>query len=94
MQVAFGSYPGSRALGVRRDGVFVAWAQVAEGCIDDVHVVPPLRGQGLGRAITLAAVAAGGWFHFTDVEDPRPQTLYRSLGFVDAGRAVQLTRRV
>jgi ribosomal protein S18 acetylase RimI-like enzyme len=94
MQVAFGSYPGARALGVRRNGAFVAWAQVAEGCIDDVHVVPARRGRGLGRTVTRAALAAGGWFLFTDVGDPRPQTLYRSLGFTDAGRVVQLTRHV
>lgn len=94
MQLAFASYPGARALGVRREGAFVAWAQVAEGCIDDVYVTPPLRGQGLGRAITRAAVAAGGWFLFTDVGDPRPQALYRSLGFEEAGRLVQLTRHV
>lgn len=94
MQLAFASYPGGRALGVRRDGAFVAWAQVAEGCIDDVYVIPSLRGAGLGRAVTRAAVAAGGWYLFTDVADPRPQELYRSLGFREAGRLVQLTRHV
>ncbi len=94
MQLAFARYPGARAVAVRRDGAFVAWAQVAAGCIDDVYVVPPLRGHGLGRAITRAAMAAGGWFLFTEVADPRPQALYRSLGFEEAGRLVQLTRHV
>jgi ribosomal protein S18 acetylase RimI-like enzyme len=92
MQLAFASYPGARCVGVRRDGRFVAWAQVVNGAIDDVWVSEPFRGQGLGRAVTRATLACGGWYLWTDVADPRPQGLYRSLGFVDAGRLVQLTR--
>jgi GNAT superfamily N-acetyltransferase len=70
----------------------VAWAVVANGCIDDVYVVEPERGRGLGRLITAAALAHGGWFLWTAEDDPRPQTLYRSLGMETIGRVVQLTR--
>ena len=42
---------------------------------------------------TAAAEAAGGWYLLCDVADPRPQGLYRSEGFVETGRVVQLTRR-
>ena len=69
----------------------LAWAQLANGAIDDVWVWPDARGRGLGRAVTAAAVAAGGWFLGTAVR-PRPQGLYRSLGFEERGRLVQLTR--
>lgn len=71
----------------------VASAVVADGCVDDVFVVESERGRGLGRTITTAAVAHGGWFLWTEAADPRPQGLYRSLGFAEAGRVVQLTRR-
>ncbi len=95
MQEAFAAYPGARVLGVAdADGAYVAWAQVANGCIDDVWVVEPRRGSGLGRAVTTAAVAAGGTYLWTDVGDPRPQGLYRSLGFAETGRIVQLTRHL
>jgi ribosomal protein S18 acetylase RimI-like enzyme len=87
MQLAFASFPGARCVGIRREGRFVAWAQVVNGAIDDVWVFEPLRGQGLGRAVTTAAIACGGWFLWTDAADPRPQALYRSLGFAEAGRA-------
>jgi ribosomal protein S18 acetylase RimI-like enzyme len=93
MQLAFGHFPGSRPLAARDGGGRVlAWAQLANGSIDDVWVWPDERGRGLGRALTAAAVAAGGWFLGTDVTDPRPQGLYRSLGFEERGRLVQLTR--
>jgi ribosomal protein S18 acetylase RimI-like enzyme len=93
MQLAFGSFPGARSLAARSpEGGVLAWAQVANGAIDDVWVWPAERGRGLGRAVTAAAVAAGGWFLGTDVQDPRPQGLYRSLGFVEVARLVQLTR--
>ena len=63
------------------------------GAIDDVWVLEDRRGRGLGRALTTAALAAGGWFLLCDVDDPRPQGLYRAMGFTDAGRVVNLTRR-
>ena len=94
MQLAFGRYPGARPVAALDpgDGRVLAWAQLANGSIDDVWVWPDERGRGLGRAVTAAAVAAGGWFLGTDVTDPRPQGLYRSLGFEERGRLVQLTR--
>jgi GNAT superfamily N-acetyltransferase len=70
----------------------VAWAVLADGCIDDVFVVEARRGEGLGRAVTQAALAHGGWFLWCAQDDPRPQALYRSLGMVEAGRVVQFTR--
>jgi ribosomal protein S18 acetylase RimI-like enzyme len=93
MQLAFGAFPGARCLAALAPGGRVlGWAQVANGAIDDVWVWPGERGRGLGRAVTAAALAAGGWFLGTDAEDPRPQGLYRSLGFVEVARLVQLTR--
>jgi len=94
MQEAFASFPGAVCVAVVRDGSAVAWAQVANGAIDDVYVEPAARGQGLGRAVTIAAVACGGWFLWTDAADPRPQGLYRSLAFAAHGRLLQLTRHV
>jgi GNAT superfamily N-acetyltransferase len=94
MQLAFGGFTGARSVAARAsgDGRVLAWAQVANGAIDDVWVWPDARGRGLGRAVTAAAVAAGGWFLGCDLADPRPQGLYRSLGFEERGRLVQLTR--
>jgi GNAT superfamily N-acetyltransferase len=79
---------GARTFGIER----TAWAVVANGCIDDVWVEEPRRGEGLGRIVMTAALAAGGWFLWCLEDDPRPQTLYRSLGLRETGRVVQLTR--
>jgi GNAT superfamily N-acetyltransferase len=93
IQTPFDAGPGTRPLALLEDGEIRAWCVIHGGGIDDVYVLPPHRGRGLGRAISVAAVAAGGWFLTCDAADPRPQGLYRSLGFVDAGRLVHLTRR-
>jgi GNAT superfamily N-acetyltransferase len=93
MQRHFTTFPGALCVAVREGDAWIGWAQVANGCIDDVWVGEPFRGRGLGRALTQAAVCAGGWFLTTDARDPRPQGLYRSLGFRAVGRVVQLTRR-
>jgi ribosomal protein S18 acetylase RimI-like enzyme len=74
------------------DEEWAAWAAIANGAIDDVWVQPPFRGRGLGRAVTQAALAAGGWFLYTDAADPVPQGLYRSLGMLEVGTVVLLTR--
>jgi GNAT superfamily N-acetyltransferase len=79
---------GARTFAIGRS----AWAVVANGCIDDVYVVEPERGRGLGRLVTTAALAHGGWFLWTEAADPRPQALYRSLGMHVIGDVVQLTR--
>ena len=94
MQHAFASGPGARCLAAYEGSEIVGWCQVHAGGIDDVWVFEPHRGRGLGKRVTLAAMAAGGWYLNCDVKDPRPQGLYRKLGFRDAGVIVQLTRRV
>ena len=83
---------GARTLGIRSDGEWAGWAMVIEGCIDDVYVDERRRGRGLGRMLTQAAQAAGGWFLWCLEDDPVPQHLYRSLGFTQVGTAVQLSR--
>jgi ribosomal protein S18 acetylase RimI-like enzyme len=81
------------ALVAARAGVdWAAWASIANGAIDDVWVQPPFRRRGLGRAVTQGALAAGGWFLYTDAADPVPQGLYRSLGMREIGTVVLLTR--
>lgn len=69
----------------------IASAVVANGCIDDVFVIETERRRGLGRTMTTAALAAGGWFLWCLEDDPAPQALYRSLGMTVAGRVVQFT---
>ena len=95
MQRAFATGPGAQCLAVHADGGAVAgWCQVHAGGIDDVWVVERFRSRGLGKTLVLGAIAAGGWYLNCDINDPRPQALYRKLGFRDAGLIVQLTRRV
>jgi ribosomal protein S18 acetylase RimI-like enzyme len=93
LQIPFGNGPDARPLAHYEDGAITGWCELHGGSIDDVWVLEPHRGRGIGRALTRAAMAAGGWFLLCDEADPRPQTLYRSLGFTDAGRVVNLTRR-
>jgi ribosomal protein S18 acetylase RimI-like enzyme len=83
---------GGRCVAAVEDGATVAWANALRGSVDDVWVTPERRGHGLGRAVVSAALAAGGWHLTCDVDDPRPQGLYRSLGFREVGRLVHLTR--
>jgi GNAT superfamily N-acetyltransferase len=93
MQTAQAEAIGARAFAVREEGVTVAWVQVSAGAVDDLWVTEARRSSGLGRALLRAAVAAGAWWLLCDAADPVPQGLYRSEGFVEAGRVVQLTRR-
>lgn len=79
-------------LALVRDGDPVAWAQVVGGYIDDVYVVEAERGRGLGRSMTVAAIACGGRFLFVEPGNASALRLYRSLGFEDAGTLTQLTR--
>jgi ribosomal protein S18 acetylase RimI-like enzyme len=88
----FATAPGALMVGAHIDGEWAAWTSVANGAIDDVWVQPAFRGRGLGRAVSQAALAAGGWFLWTDVADPVPQSLYRSLGMREIGTVVLLTR--
>jgi ribosomal protein S18 acetylase RimI-like enzyme len=92
IQAPFDTAPDARALALFEADEARGWCVLHGGCIDDVYVHAADRGRGFGKAITLAGVAAGGWFLLCDVDDPRPQGLYRALGFTDAGRVVNLTR--
>ena len=95
MQRAFATGPGARCLAIYAGaGDLAGWCQVHAGGIDDVWIVERHRGRGLGKTLVRGAMAAGGWYLNCDVNDPRPQGLYRKLGFRDAGVIVQLTRRV
>lgn len=82
----------ARLFAVLRDGRPLGWAQVLAGIIDDVYVVPAARGQGHGRIVAQAALAAGGRWLLVDGDNAPAVGLYRSLGFVEAGTVVQLTR--
>ena len=93
IQTPFDRAPGAHPLALFEDESIAGWCVVHGGAIDDVWVLERCRGRGLGRLLTTAAVAVGGWFLLCDVGDPRPQGLYRSMGFEDAGRVVNLTRR-
>ena len=92
LQLPFGRAAASRPLAIFEDGEIGGWCEVHEGSIDDVWVLEPRRGRGLGRRLTQAGLAAGGWFLLCDRDDPLPQGLYRSLGFVETGRVLNLTR--
>ena len=75
-----------------RDGSAIAWAQVVGGYIDDVFVAEAERGRGLGRLLTVAAMASGGRFLFVEPDNESAMRLYRGLGFVQAATLTQLTR--
>jgi ribosomal protein S18 acetylase RimI-like enzyme len=83
---------GAQVFALSADGEWIAWAMVIEGCIDDVWVQEPFRGRGHGRAVTQAALAAGGWFLWCLEDDPVPCGLYGSMGFCELGIVVQLSR--
>jgi ribosomal protein S18 acetylase RimI-like enzyme len=63
------------------------WSQALECYLAELYVAPPLRGQGLGRALMLAAIehARGrGADHMdlgTGEQDLAARALYESLGF-------------
>jgi GNAT superfamily N-acetyltransferase len=78
---------------VLRNGRPLAWSQVMQGVINDVFCVPEARGRGLGRAVTVAAMAAGGRWLMVDDDNAPAIGLYRSLGFEAVGTVLQLTRR-
>lgn len=66
--------------------------------IDQVATLRPYRQQGLGRAVTLAAIAAaqrwGAELIVVPVDaDDWPQLMYAGLGFVALGRQITFTRR-
>ncbi len=75
-----------------RDGIPLAWAQVVGGYIDDVFVAEAERGRGLGRLLTVAAMASGGRFLFVEPGNEAALRLYCGLGFAQAATLTQLTR--
>jgi ribosomal protein S18 acetylase RimI-like enzyme len=79
-------------LAVTQDEQPVGWVQVVAAVIEDVYVLAAARGQGHGRALTLAAMAAGGRFLTVEPDNTPAVELYRSLGFVAIGTVVQCTR--
>ncbi len=90
---------GTRILAVRESGRPVAYAQLEHigrsAEIAHVFVHPEHRGEGLGTAVTRAAIeAASGVEGLLIVADDagRPKELYRRLGFRPAWRAVEMLR--
>jgi GNAT superfamily N-acetyltransferase len=90
---------GAQVLAVQRAGEPVAFAQVervGSGAeISQVYVAPDHRGEGLGTALTRAAIEAAGdapetWIIADD--EGRPKHLYARLGFRPAWTAVELLR--
>lgn len=88
-----------QVLGACRDGEIVAFAQLqrVDGSaeIDMVYVDPDHRGDGLGTAITRAAIGAAGpvddlWIAADD--EDRPKRLYQRLGFLPVRTSLELTR--
>ena len=94
----------TQLLAVREAGSLVAFAQLERDSgaaeIAQAHVHPSRRGAGLGRAVTLAAIAAAGdvrdlWICADD--EGRPKELYTRLGFRPAWATIeflQLPERV
>jgi RimJ/RimL family protein N-acetyltransferase/predicted GNAT family acetyltransferase len=81
------------------DGEIAAYCDLryADGVsqIEDVNVVPRLRGRGLGRALiqhALAEGAANGLVYLEALADDWPRELYAKLGFGTVGRRDFYTR--
>jgi ribosomal protein S18 acetylase RimI-like enzyme len=86
-------------LAVLEAGTPVAFAQLASDGrsseIEQVYVSPAHRGNGLGTALTRAAITAAGdardlWIVADD--EGRPKQLYRRLGFRPAWKAIEALR--
>jgi GNAT superfamily N-acetyltransferase len=91
---------GARVLAALEEGVpagFAQFEQIGDGTeITQVYVHPERRGDGLGTALTTAAIEAAGsvrdlWIAADD--EDRPKLLYARLGFRPAVTMVDLTRR-
>lgn len=66
-------------------------ATAGEYYIDSLAVLPPYRGQGIGRALLRQAIAHGASLGLNvtlvvDPANPKAQRLYQSLGFRPLGR--------
>jgi ribosomal protein S18 acetylase RimI-like enzyme len=93
---------GARVLAARRGGTPVGFAQLEHdptgAVVSQVYVLPEARGEGLGTALTTAAIAAahaadadGDLWIAADDED-RPKELYERLGFRPVWRMMEATR--
>jgi ribosomal protein S18 acetylase RimI-like enzyme len=88
-----------QVIAVTREGDPVGFAQIersSDGAeITQVYVLPEHRGDGLGTAMTAAAVElasdAGDLWIVADAED-RPRELYARLGFRPVWESVEFTR--
>ena len=89
----------TQLLAVREAGSLVAYAQLQRDGgaaeIAQVYVHPARRGHGLGRAVTLAAIAAAAdvrdlWICADD--EGRPKELYTRLGFRPAWATIEFLR--
>jgi ribosomal protein S18 acetylase RimI-like enzyme len=90
---------GARIFAVRDGGEAIAFAQIeqieAAAEIGQVYVDPGRRSEGLGTALTTAAIAAAGpvadlWISADD--EDRPKRLYSRLGFRPVWTSMELTR--
>ena len=90
---------GVRVLAVNRGGRPVAFAHLERAGdaaeITQVYVHPDHRGEGIGTAMTQAAIEAAGkvqdlWIAADD--EARAKTLYARLGFSPAWTAMEITR--
>ena len=90
---------GARVFSARRGSEIVGFAQLeligGSAEISQVYVHRAHRGQGLGTAITLAAIGAAGdvtdlWIAADD--EGRPKELYRRLGFRPVWVSMEVTR--
>jgi ribosomal protein S18 acetylase RimI-like enzyme len=92
----------ARFFAVRRDGDVASYTDLYHDCstaqVEDVATLPEHRRRGYATAVVWRAVeearAAGCDLVFlvTDRDDPRPQELYRRLGFDEIGRYVKVFR--
>ncbi|HEY6731767.1 MAG TPA: GNAT family N-acetyltransferase [Solirubrobacterales bacterium] len=65
------------------------WTEQQEAYLQELYVVPDLRGQGIGQKLMEAAIAAcrecdAGWIELnTGESDVAARSLYRKLGFTN-----------
>lgn len=68
---------------VRVDGEKAAWFRFAEGEIDDLYVLPPFQGRGIGTAVLERCIAMTDrpLFLYVFVKNVRAVALYKRMGF-------------
>jgi mycothiol synthase len=95
---AEGFRPSLSLLARDASGAPVGFVTCAHDWVVQVGVVPAMRGQGLGRALTCAALSGMGaagdreaWLD-VNVDNPTAAGLYASLGFAVVGRRARFER--